>query len=217
MATHRLGIIMHGITGRMGYNQHLVRSILRHPRPRRYLLPNGDRVMPDPILVGRNREKVAEIAQRHGISRAGDGSRRGAAPIRRHDLLRCRLDRRCAPTCSPRRIEAGKQSIARSRSPKPSTRRWRWRGSARERGREERRGAGQALPAGPAQDSHAARRRLLRPHPLGARRVRLLGLRGRLAAGAAAVLELPQGGRRRHHPRYAAATGAMCSTICSAR
>jgi len=28
MAVNRLGIIMHGVTGRMGYNQHLVRSIL---------------------------------------------------------------------------------------------------------------------------------------------------------------------------------------------
>lgn len=28
MATQRLGIIMHGIAGRMGYNQHLVRSIV---------------------------------------------------------------------------------------------------------------------------------------------------------------------------------------------
>ena len=47
------------------------------------------------------------------------------------------------------------------------------------------------------------RQRLLRPHPVGARRVRLLGVRRRLAAGAAAVVELPQGGRRRHHRRHA--------------
>ena len=51
--------------------------------------------------------------------------------------------------------------------------------------------------------AHAERHRLLRPHPVGARRVRLLGLRGRLAGGAAAELELPQGRRRRHHPRHA--------------
>ncbi len=69
MATHRLGLIMHGVTGRMGYNQHLVRSISAIRDQGGTLLPNGDRVMPDPILVGRNREKLAEIAQRHGISR----------------------------------------------------------------------------------------------------------------------------------------------------
>ena len=69
--------------------------------------------------------------------------------------------------------------------------------------REARRGAGQALAAGPAEAEDADRLGLLRPHPVGARRVRLLGVRGRPAAGAAAVVELPQGGRRRHHPRHA--------------
>jgi predicted dehydrogenase len=69
MATHRLGLIMHGVTGRMGYNQHLVRSILAIRDQGGTLLPDGDRVMPDPILVGRNAEKLAEIAKRHGIAR----------------------------------------------------------------------------------------------------------------------------------------------------
>jgi predicted dehydrogenase len=69
MATIRLGIIMHGITGRMGYNQHLVRSIVAIRDQGGVLLANGDRVMPDPILVGRNAEKIAEIAKRHGITR----------------------------------------------------------------------------------------------------------------------------------------------------
>jgi predicted dehydrogenase len=69
MATHRLGLIMHGVTGRMGYNQHLVRSILAIREQGGVTLPNGDRVMPDPILVGRNAEKLAEIAARHGLAR----------------------------------------------------------------------------------------------------------------------------------------------------
>ena len=69
MATRRLGIIMHGITGRMGYNQHLVRSICEIMAKGGVVLSNGDRVMPDPILVGRNKEKIAEIAKRHGIAR----------------------------------------------------------------------------------------------------------------------------------------------------
>ncbi|MEA3022935.1 MAG: hypothetical protein QOK01_1787, partial [Alphaproteobacteria bacterium] len=63
MATHRLGIIMHGITGRMGLNQHLARSIVAIRREGGVALPNGDRVMPDPILVGRNPERVAAIAR----------------------------------------------------------------------------------------------------------------------------------------------------------
>ena len=69
MATQRLGIIMHGITGRMGYNQHLVRSICAIRDQGGVMLGNGDRVMPDPVLVGRNAEKVAAIAKKHGIAR----------------------------------------------------------------------------------------------------------------------------------------------------
>jgi predicted dehydrogenase len=72
MATQRLGIIMHGITGRMGYNQHLVRSICAIRAGNGVLLSNGDRVMPDPILVGRNREKVAALAKTCGIARVAE-------------------------------------------------------------------------------------------------------------------------------------------------
>jgi predicted dehydrogenase len=64
-----IGIIMHGVTGRMGYNQHLVRSIVAIRSQGGVTLRNGDRVMPNPILVGRNREKVEELASRHGIAR----------------------------------------------------------------------------------------------------------------------------------------------------
>ncbi len=64
-----IGIIMHGVTGRMGYNQHLVRSIVAIRDQGGVTLPNGDRILPDPILVGRNTEKVRELAARHGISR----------------------------------------------------------------------------------------------------------------------------------------------------
>jgi predicted dehydrogenase len=69
MATQRLGIIMHGITGRMGYNQHLVRSICAIRDQGGVVLSNGDTVLPDPILVGRNEEKIRTIAERHGIAR----------------------------------------------------------------------------------------------------------------------------------------------------
>jgi predicted dehydrogenase len=60
---------MHGITGRMGYNQHLVRSIVAIRDQGGVALANGDRAMPDPILVGRNLEKVSSLAARHGIKR----------------------------------------------------------------------------------------------------------------------------------------------------
>jgi predicted dehydrogenase len=69
MAEQRLGIIMNGVTGRMGMNQHLIRSILAIRAQGGVALRNGDTVMPDPILVGRNEGKLAQLANAHGISR----------------------------------------------------------------------------------------------------------------------------------------------------
>ena len=70
MATRRLGIVMHGVTGRMGLNQHLVRSIVAIRDQGGVPLPNGDRVMVDPILVGRNAERVAALARQYGFARS---------------------------------------------------------------------------------------------------------------------------------------------------
>ncbi|MCP3867439.1 MAG: Gfo/Idh/MocA family oxidoreductase [Gammaproteobacteria bacterium] len=69
MTQHRLGIIMHGVTGRMGMNQHLIRSIIGIREQGGVVLTNGDRIMPDPILVGRNADKIAGLAETHGIQR----------------------------------------------------------------------------------------------------------------------------------------------------
>ena len=69
MATRRLGIIMHGVTGRIGPNQHLINSVLAIRKEGGLLLKNGDRLMPDPILVGRNAEKLAALAASAGVAR----------------------------------------------------------------------------------------------------------------------------------------------------
>ncbi len=69
MAVRRLGIIMHGVTGRMGTNQHLIRSILAIRAAGGVMLKSGDRVMPDPILVGRNADKLEALAAAHGVER----------------------------------------------------------------------------------------------------------------------------------------------------
>ncbi len=69
MAEKRLGIIMNGVTGRMGTNQHLVRSILAIRAQGGVALADGTRIMPDPILVGRNEEKLARLARQHGVER----------------------------------------------------------------------------------------------------------------------------------------------------
>ena len=69
MAERRLGLIMHGVTGRMGYNQHLVRSILAIRDQGGLVLANGDRLVVDPIIVGRDREKIQALAENHHIKR----------------------------------------------------------------------------------------------------------------------------------------------------
>ena len=69
MTQHSLGMIMHGVTGRMGMNQHLIRSIKAIRAQGGVALKSGDTVMPDPILVGRNARKIEELARAHGIER----------------------------------------------------------------------------------------------------------------------------------------------------
>jgi predicted dehydrogenase len=69
MAQKRIGIIMHGVTGRMGMNQHLVRSILEIRKQGGVALKDGTRLMPDPILIGRNAQKVEELARKYGVER----------------------------------------------------------------------------------------------------------------------------------------------------
>ncbi len=67
MATHRLGIVMHGVTGRMGLNQHLKRSVMPIRESGGVVLNNGDRVVPEPLLLGRNDAKLMSIAEDLGI------------------------------------------------------------------------------------------------------------------------------------------------------
>ncbi|HET9099858.1 MAG TPA: Gfo/Idh/MocA family oxidoreductase, partial [Acidobacteriaceae bacterium] len=69
MNEKRIGIIMNGVTGRMGLNQHLVRSILAIRNQGGIQLKDGTRLMPDPILVGRNAARLEQIAKDHGVAR----------------------------------------------------------------------------------------------------------------------------------------------------
>src|SRR5215469_1845380 len=69
MAERRIGIIMNGVTGRMGLNQHLIRSILAIRKQNGILLKDGSRLIPDPILVGRSEQKLSDIAKTHGVER----------------------------------------------------------------------------------------------------------------------------------------------------
>ncbi|KXU36088.1 oxidoreductase [Cephaloticoccus capnophilus] len=69
MTTHKVGIIMNGVTGRMGTNQHLLRSIKAIIDQGGVRLSDSERILPDPILVGRSEAKLAALAARAGISR----------------------------------------------------------------------------------------------------------------------------------------------------
>ncbi|CAN5883650.1 Gfo/Idh/MocA family oxidoreductase [soil metagenome] len=71
MAVKTIGIIMNGVTGRMGMNQHLIRSIVAIRAQGGVVLPDGDFLMPDPILVGRDEARLRALADRHGIQRVG--------------------------------------------------------------------------------------------------------------------------------------------------
>ncbi|TVR31718.1 MAG: gfo/Idh/MocA family oxidoreductase [Spirochaetaceae bacterium] len=63
----KIGIIMNGVTGRMGTNQHLERSIIAIRNQGGVRLANGDSLMPQPVLVGRNQEKLEALAKRYQV------------------------------------------------------------------------------------------------------------------------------------------------------
>jgi predicted dehydrogenase len=68
MAQRTVRVIMNGVTGRMGYRQHLVRSVLAIRADGGVALADGDRLTVDPILVGRNAEKLAALAAEHDVA-----------------------------------------------------------------------------------------------------------------------------------------------------
>jgi len=68
METRSIGIILSGVTGRMGTNQHLIRSILAIISQGGIKVSDDLRLMPDPILVGRNANKLKELANAHGLA-----------------------------------------------------------------------------------------------------------------------------------------------------
>ena len=69
MGTRKIGIIMNGVTGRMGTHQHLMRSIVEIIKNGGVKSSGGEVILPDPVLVGRNKEKLAELTRISGIHR----------------------------------------------------------------------------------------------------------------------------------------------------
>ena len=201
--TKTIRIAMNGITGRMGYRQHLLRSILpirdagrhhaarRHPRPGRA----------DP---GRAATRTSSASWPScTASRDWTTDLDAAIADPRVDIYLRRLhDQPARAPALKKAIAAGKhiytekptaeslEEAIELAAHRPGSR------------RHHRRRARQALPAGSGEAAPAGRRRLLRPHPLAPRRVRLLGVRGRRPARPAPELELPQRRRRRHDHRH---------------
>lgn len=64
---HTIGIIMNGVTGRMGKNQHLLRSILPIIKQGGVKISENETIMPRPVLVGRNATKLEKIANDSGV------------------------------------------------------------------------------------------------------------------------------------------------------
>jgi predicted dehydrogenase len=65
---HTIGIIMNGVTGRMGKNQHLLRSIIPIMKQGGVPVGKNEVVMPKPMLVGRNAAKLEQLAAESGVT-----------------------------------------------------------------------------------------------------------------------------------------------------
>ena len=210
MAETRLGIIMHGVTGRMGTNQHLIRSICAIRDQGGVALADGTRVMPDPILrrPQRRQARAPGAGARH---RALEHRPRGGAGEQgRHGCSSTPPRRRCGRGILKQAIAAGKHIYCE----KPIA-------TGLAEALDLYRAAKKAgIKHGVVQD------KLWLPGLLKLKMLRDAGFFGRILsvrgefgywvfegdwqAGAAAELELPQGRRRRHHPRHAVPL-ALCA------
>jgi predicted dehydrogenase len=69
MKEHKIGIIMNGVTGRMGTNQHLLRSIVQIIKQGGVRINSGETIMPDPVLVGRDENKLQRLSSLSGVKK----------------------------------------------------------------------------------------------------------------------------------------------------
>nr|WP_273943203.1 Gfo/Idh/MocA family oxidoreductase [Kutzneria chonburiensis] len=69
MARRTVGVAMNGVTGRMGYNQHLLRSVLAIRDQGGLATADGTVIWPEPVLIGRNEDRIRAIAEQHGLER----------------------------------------------------------------------------------------------------------------------------------------------------
>ena len=99
-----IGIIMNGVTGRMGTNQHLMRSIVAIRQQGGVKLSDGSVIWPEPVLVGRNAAKLEALAAKAGVSRWSTA----LDPLLQDDFYQIYFDAQV----TGRRFDAVKKAIA---------------------------------------------------------------------------------------------------------
>ena len=201
MTTQRLGLIMNGVTGRMGLNQHLIRSIVAIRDQGGVVLSNGDRVMPDPILVGRDAGKVEALAKRFNVARWTTDLDKALADKNDHVFFDAATTQ-ARPSLLTKAINAGKHVYCE----KPIAT------NLQEAVDVVKLANSKGVKHGTVQDKlflpGLKKIAFLRDSGFFGRMLSVRGefgywvFEGRLAGSAAAVVELPQRGRRRHHPRH---------------
>ncbi len=67
MKVHTVGVIMNGVTGRMGTNQHLARSVLAIRQQGGVKVGPDETIVPEPIMVGRNENKLKTLSETYGV------------------------------------------------------------------------------------------------------------------------------------------------------
>ena len=105
--TRTLGVVMNGVTGRMGTNQHLVRSVAAIRAHGGVLMSDGSRVQLDPILIGRNADKVAALAKANGVERWSTDLDAAIADPKNHIFFDAATTQ-MRPTLLEKAIHAGK-------------------------------------------------------------------------------------------------------------
>ena len=201
MAQRTARVIMNGVTGRMGYRQHLVRSILAIRDDGGVSLPDGSRIMVEPILVGRNADKLATLAAQHGVAdyttSLDEALSDESATI--YFDAQVTSERKKAILSA---VGAGKHIYTEKPIAESVPEGIELVNAARDAGVINGVVHDKLYLPGLVKLKRLIDSGFFGPHPVGPRRVRLLGVRGRPGAGPAAELELPGRGRRRHRARH---------------
>ena len=201
MATRTIGVVIDGATGRLGTTQHL-RALLEMRREGGLPLSNGDRLMPEPVLLGRDRGKARRAGRKERRPQMEHRSRRLPGRPGDRPLFRRQRHRRPA-RARPRRLRRRQARLSRKADRRKPGGRAVAGPRRRARRQKGRRRAGQAVPARPQKAAQALRGRIL---SAGCCRSGSISAGGYSTANLTAAQRpswnYRQGDRRRADPRY---------------